>query len=125
MEPNQFSGLRVPRVPPGLRERALRGASTDDAPGVWDRLWESRPLRLAWILTCSALLLAHAALSLSPEDSHENGRAAMRDQNREVRRMLALPRIEISPRARALTMGSSRANDSKPNTIIPKNEVKS
>ena len=76
-----LSGLRVPRAPSELRERVLRAAGrVEGSRGIWDRLWESRPLRLAWAVTTIGLLLANAALSLAPGPSPQTNRASMREQ---------------------------------------------
>jgi len=119
-----LSGLRVPRVPSELRERVLRAAGRiEGTRGIWDRLWESRPLRLAWAVTTTGLLLAHAALSLAPGSSPQTNRASVREQSRELGRLLALPRFEISERAEAL-MGSAARNESKSLSEPSENEVK-
>jgi len=73
-----FRDLRPPAAPAGLRERALaraRAAAEAGAPaaldgkdrtdrpgrrGLTDRLWESRPLRMAW----AAALVALVAVNL-------------------------------------------------------------
>ena len=112
MKPDKHSdlleGLRVPRAPAELERRVLDAASAASdrstmRPTIWDRLWESRPLRVAWGLATLGLLLAHAGLSLAPDASRpgNNARAADRRQAREIRELLALPRVEISPRAEA------------------------
>ena len=118
-----LTGLRVPRVPSELRERVLRAAGrVEGTRGIWDRLWESRPLRLAWVVTTTALLLANAALSLAPGSSPQTNRSALREQSRELGLLLALPRMEISERAAALTMGSQ--NKLKSESEPSENEVK-
>ena len=118
-----LSGLRVPRVPAELRERVLHAAERiEGTRGIWDRLWESRPLRLAWAVTTTGLLLANAALSLAPGSAPQTDRVSVREQSRELGRLLALPRMEISERAEALTMGSAAQIKSKSESS--KNEVK-
>ena len=102
-----FEGLRVPHAPAELERRVLSAAAasdrTDPSPTIWDRLWESRPLRVAWGLATLALLLANAGLSLPTNAPRSEGdtRTADRRQAREVRELLALPQVEISPRAEA------------------------
>ena len=119
-----LSGLRVPRVPAELRERVLCAAvRIKGTRGIWDRLWESRPLRLAWAVTTSGLLPANAALSLAPGSAPQTDHASVREQSRELGRLLALPRMEISERAQAL-MGSAAQDQSKSISESSENEVK-
>jgi len=72
-----LSGLVPPCPPAGLRARCLEaarraavaqpGASAPQAaqgPDLWSRLWESRPLRLAWAATVTGLIVANGVLSL-------------------------------------------------------------
>jgi len=55
-------------APAGLRARALaaaRGARRTPEPAdLWSRIWASRPLRVAWVASLTAVLVAHLALSL-------------------------------------------------------------
>ena len=107
-----FEGLRVPHAPAELAQRVLDAAAECDRalprPTIWDRLWESRPLRVAWALATLGLLLAHAGLSVTSDlpRSGEDPRVADRRQAREIRELLALPEVEISPRAEASVLGT-------------------
>jgi len=102
-----FEGLHVPHAPAELRRRVLDAVAESDhrdaSPTIWDRLWESRPLRVAWGLATLGLLLANAGLSLPTSAPRSEGdtRTADRSQVREARELLALPQVEISPRAEA------------------------
>jgi len=62
-----FSSLQPPVPPPVLRSRVLvaaRAALTDGhAPDFWDRLWTSRPVRLAWAAAVLGLAVGHLAIS--------------------------------------------------------------
>ena len=55
-------------APPGLRARALAAARTARRhprhSDIWSRIWVSRPLRLAWAASLTAVLAAHLALSV-------------------------------------------------------------
>ena len=66
-----LSGLHRPTVPVGLKERALaaaRAAAATPARTLADRLWESRPLRLAWAMAVLVLLVADwSALAARPD----------------------------------------------------------
>ena len=107
-----FEGLRVPRVSAELERRVLDAATRSDRripiPTIWDRLWESRPLRVAWGMATLGLLLANVGLSLptSAPRSEGNMRTADRRQAREIHELLALPQVEISPRAEARFFGT-------------------
>jgi len=62
-----FSTLQPPDPPAVLRRRVLaaaRAALNDGrAPDVWDRLWTSRPVRLAWAASVLGLAIGHLAIS--------------------------------------------------------------
>ena len=62
-----FSTLQPPDPPSVLRRRVLvaaRAALTDGrAPDFWDRLWTSRPARLAWAAAVLGLAIGHLAIS--------------------------------------------------------------
>ena len=60
-----LAGTRAPEAPAELRSRVLAVLGTEilvDRGDCWDRLWASRPLRLAWLSTVLLLL----ALNLAP-----------------------------------------------------------
>lgn len=63
-----LAGWQGPAAPPGLRERALAAARNPEvAPmprRIEDRVWESRPLRLAWLAAAAVLVV----LNLAAED---------------------------------------------------------
>ncbi len=115
-----LEGHSVPGPPESLEGRVL--AATAEAlrdraqTTVWDRLWTSRPLRLAWSVAFIGLLAAHAAISVPRSDPGEaTRRAAGRAPSDELRDEVALPTVDISPRAEALVMEpeSANSNDNK------------
>lgn len=63
-------GLHPPKAPTGLRQRTLEAARAVSTEPITeqptrsfaDRLWASRPLRLAWVLAMVGLLGANLAL---------------------------------------------------------------
>lgn len=67
-------GLRPPPPPVALRTATLAAAELARAagapppvrPALIDRLWESRPLRWAWLAAVAALLAGHLALRPPP-----------------------------------------------------------
>ena len=89
--------------PRGLRERALTAAN-DARPEVeeadpWRRLWESRPLRLAWAIAV-ALLLAANVVSRTGSPSHPRTAAPVaaakeHQDSHELQAIVALPGIRL------------------------------
>ncbi|MGD2115152.1 MAG: hypothetical protein PVG07_08865 [Acidobacteriota bacterium] len=81
-----FRGLRPPGAPAELRRRTLDAARAAPADPVGppephprvvtDRLWESRPLRLAWALLVVALLGVNLLLDASPAELARPGEGA-------------------------------------------------
>jgi len=109
---NPFIGMSATRPSPELRRRVLHAAAhaaecADSGPTIWDRLWSSRPLRVAWGVTVASLLLAHFAIDMGPRTSTRNPRAsaAALEQEQELAEILQLEKIEISPRAEAIAIG--------------------
>ena len=94
-----LAGLQPPRAPHALAESVLAAArealAEEAASTTWDRLWNSRPLRLAWAGSTFALLLAHVALSVSPGAAVAV--AEEREQAGELREILDLPPMESAP----------------------------
>lgn len=131
-----LDGLRVPGPPVSLERQVLTAAAAALRHGtratVWDRLWQSRPLRVAWTVAVVGLLSAHAAMTFSPS---RPGRAVPgatgRPPSAELRELIALPSVEISPRAeaialeRALSATQPARPTSKPDDRDEKNEVPS
>ena len=96
-----LAGLRPPRAPHALAESVLAAArealAEEAASTTWDRLWNSRPLRLAWAGSTFVLLLAHVALSVSPGAGAAVAVAEEREQAGELREILDLPPMESAP----------------------------
>jgi hypothetical protein len=107
-------GLRVPGAPEELRRRALQAAQATSpeipASSIWDRLWEDRRLRRAWSTAVALLLAGHALVGLlpSPGPSPPPTSGERSPGIGELREVLELPPLEISPRAETLVMGASR-----------------
>ena len=61
-----LSMLRPPEPPGGLETRVLRGArealAREAGRDIWTRIWESRPLRVAWGISVSVLVICNVAL---------------------------------------------------------------
>ncbi|MGE5235052.1 MAG: hypothetical protein ACM3O7_01735 [Acidobacteriota bacterium] len=64
-----FAGLEPPYAPPALEALALRSTrealARPVASEAWVRVWESRPLRLAWAATVSVLVVANVLVAPS------------------------------------------------------------
>ena len=88
--------------PPGsLRARTLARAAEawphPAPPDAWRRVWESRPLRLAWAVATLALAVANLALPTGPSRRHPvaaTGVETERTAARELRDEVALPRLK-------------------------------
>jgi hypothetical protein len=61
-----LSKLQPPEPPSALEARVLRGArealAREAERDIWTRIWESRPLRLAWGISVSVLVICNVAL---------------------------------------------------------------
>ena len=65
-DPNPLAGTRPPAAPPSLRSLVLEALESHlpiDAPDGWERIWSSRRLRFAWMITVLALLVLNLAPS--------------------------------------------------------------
>jgi hypothetical protein len=89
-----FDGLRPTGAPAHLRGRVLdaarQAALAPPAPTLWDRLFESRPLRAAWVGACAVLAAAHLALTALPPQPEPT--APTLADAPELRELLELPR---------------------------------
>lgn len=130
--PEPLTGLRAPGAPARLAARVLEAAREPlrdaDLPRVWDRVWDSRALRAAWAATTLVLALAHVALSVAPGGGRSSPAVAERDRADELREVLELPTVEISPRAERIAMGAAlppttAPADDEPNDVVTKEEV--
>lgn len=98
-----LAAIEEPEPPRALRGRALARASAAGArkPAVdaWRRLWESRPLRLAWAVAV-ALLLAANVIIRTGSPSHPRMAAPIaaskeHQNSRELQAIVELPRIRL------------------------------
>lgn len=104
-----FDGLRAATAPDRLRDRVLAAAeaalAAGQSYGVWDRLCESRAWRTAWASAAAILIAAHVVLSLVPGVSRSRPGVTTQDWSGDLREELALPEVEISPRAARIVLG--------------------
>jgi hypothetical protein len=113
-----LDGFRVPRAPDELEARVLRAATEAlvSTPTLWDRLWESRPLRATWGVVTTGLIVANVAVSFSPDPTAEGPPVAesSRDEIEKIREVLGVSPIKIGPRAAALVLGAGSSDDTEP-----------
>jgi hypothetical protein len=104
-ERNPLRGLRSVPPPGGLREPVLSAAREAQAaeakPTIWDRVWESRALRLAWVGVTVGLVLGHVLVSIEPGKA---GMAPEPDLARADRGADDLLEIVRLPRATRIAM---------------------
>jgi hypothetical protein len=100
-----LAGLSPPEPPPGLQERTLRGArqvlTREAARDVWTRIWESRPLRIAWAVSVVVLVLCHFSITELRSVSGKAGTqtaGVARDGNGELAAIARLPRLDGNAR---------------------------
>lgn len=97
--------LQPPEPPRGLQEKALRGArealAREAGRDIWTRIWESRPLRLAWAVSVVVLVICHAGITgvrsaRTPAVGQTTG--AAREGNGELAAIGRLPRLNEGAR---------------------------
>jgi hypothetical protein len=89
-------------APPGeLRESVLTAArealAAENRPTIWDRIWESRALRLTWVGATAALVLAHVALTVQtgrPTAAPARDLAGAQQDVDDLYEIVQLPRVE-------------------------------
>lgn len=102
-ERSPLSGMRSPGPPEELRDTVLSAARealvADARRTVWDRIWESRLLRLVWVGATAGLVLGHVLVTLeqsgpatAPELARSNRDA---DDLREIVRLPRVARIAV------------------------------
>ncbi len=99
-----LTAIEEPEPPRALRARALAGAEeawTRGGPAAdrWRRLWESRPLRLAWAAAVVLLVGANLALRTGSRARPPASPAAAAAQERaglkELQAVVELPKIRL------------------------------
>ncbi len=124
-----FTGLAPPGPPAEMREKVLAVArealAREAVPDVWTRIWESRPLRLAWAAAAALLVMANVGISMRrppggvvvSRTEASTGAEAEREAARELAALVALPPIDetVQPLAGRASAVASPA-ESKPAT---------
>ncbi|HQT94129.1 MAG: hypothetical protein B7X11_00200 [Acidobacteria bacterium 37-65-4] len=98
-----LAAIEEPEPPRGLRGLTLAGAAAagarEPAVDAWRRLWESRPLRLAWAVAVLVLVGANLALRAGSRARPPAVPAAAALQERaglkELQAIVDLPRIRL------------------------------
>lgn len=100
-ETDPLSGLRASPAPRELSgpvlEAAREALAARTTQTVWDRAWNSRGLRFAWVSATVGLLVAHVFVTIVPQRSpaDEPDRASdVRPVADELNSIARLPRIE-------------------------------
>jgi hypothetical protein len=76
---------------------AREALAAEAKPTVWDRIWESRVLRVAWAGATAALVLGHMALTIQPGrpmPAPEPDSARARLDAEDLLEIVGLPRVE-------------------------------
>jgi len=123
-----FDALAPPPPPAELRDKSLR-AATDALrrPPVldrWTRVWESRPLRLAWTAAVACLLLAHALIPtvLQPAPATAQGfplHHLSQSTEEEIRVIATLPRLDLDARSLSGAVSAAAARPEAAETQSP------
>lgn len=118
--------LTPPEPPRGLEEKTLRGArqalAREAGRDLWTRIWESRPLRVAWAVSAGVLVICHIGItevrSARTPAAGQTARA-VREGNGELAAIGRLPRLDEHARP-LLGMGAYRlAEEPEPGRIAP------
>ena len=126
---------RPPSPPSELRNQTLRAAvetlERAPSPDRWTRIWNSRPLRFAWVVTVAGLLLAHALISSTRQStSVAAGGFALHQVSRttegEIQLIATMLRLDLDANAlggRAVAIAAPR-NTPEPDTSTKKETIR-
>jgi hypothetical protein len=98
-----LAAIGEPEPPRGLRGRAVAGAEAawrrPAAADPWRRLWESRPLRIAWVAAVVLLVGANLALRtgsrVGPPAPPAAAAAQERAGTKELQAVVELPQVRL------------------------------
>ena len=119
--------LQPASPPPDLRERSL-GAATQalgrPPAEPWTRIWESRPVRLAWAATVAGLLLAHALIPTVPRPVPAAAQGfslhhLSQSTEEEIRVIATLPRLDLDARSLSGAVSAAAARPGAAETQSP------
>lgn len=125
-----LSGLEAPAPPRELQARALAAAGRALAQAstwdLWERICESRPVRLAWATGVLALVGGHLALSLARHFSSATPPSAVMvrtELSTEVAAIATLPSINLAAVSWEPEANAVPADPGRPLTD-PKEEIR-
>lgn len=120
-----LNGIQPPSPPPELRDRTLRSAiealDRRSPMSRWTRIWQSRPLRVAWATTVAGLLLAHVLISTTPRPSPDTARGftlhqASRTSEEEIQVITTLLRLNLEARSLASAAAAAASQNTSEST---------
>jgi len=122
-----LAGLGPPEPPRGLHEKTLRGArealAREAGRDLWTRIWESRPLRVAWAVSAAVLVVCHIGITeLRSGRTPAVGQAARaaREANGEVAAIGRLPRLDAGARPLIGTEAYRVVEEQEGNHMLPR-----
>jgi hypothetical protein len=97
--------LDTPEPPSELRNMVLQATAETlnraPATDIWTRIWESRPLRLAWVATVSVLIAGHLAVTVVQPQPEQAALTASNSTeiDQELNEIVQLPRLRLAARS--------------------------
>ncbi|HPR64065.1 MAG TPA: hypothetical protein PK014_07555 [Thermoanaerobaculia bacterium] len=132
---NLFPGLKLPEPPPDLKQRVMKSViqtwENTAAETVWDRIFFSRPLRVAWVSTFLLLVAGHLFMTYGPSQRTARTEPSQRASfiNQDLLEIASLPAIDLRhlPSLNEFqSPGEERSMTGGPTmTAIPKEEPRS
>jgi hypothetical protein len=121
-----FPGLKVPGPPEDLRQqvlsRARQAAESGPRRELWARLWESRPVRLAWGASVLALVVCHVAIPVGdarpPKEAPTQAHASV-DDHEDLAVIADLPKLSFDGRPSAVSTRAPLETDDDLGTGAP------
>jgi hypothetical protein len=97
--------LDTPEPPSALKSMVLQATAEalnrPPTPDIWTRIWDSRPLRLAWVATVSVLVAGHLAVTVvqqQPEPPSLTD-SSLTVADPELAEISDLPRLRLAARS--------------------------
>jgi anti-sigma-K factor RskA len=96
--------LDTPEPPSALKSMVLQATAEalnrPPAPDIWTRIWDSRPLRLAWAATVSALIAGHLAVTAVQQQPEPPAMTVsnLTEVDQELAEISDLPRLRLAVR---------------------------
>jgi hypothetical protein len=121
-----FQGLKVPQAPEDLRRQVLsRARQTPERAArhdMWSRIWENRPVRLAWGTTVLALAVCHFVVPVGDtgptREPSSLARTAFHDDE-ELAVIADLPKLSLDARPIAASTRTVEEAEADLDTAAP------